>query len=303
MGISPDSLMYGRAEYVLPLGYSGLRLGFYYSNMKYNLGRDLAYLEGGGASQGAGISLSYPIVRSRSLNWFVDGGFDAKDVTQTIAQMDIAKDKVRYAHIGSSLQWLDVIGGYNVIALRGYQSFARVLDGMDQTYTDTIRSNTDVIYSKLEANVTRIQSFPLNFSLLLNGSALYTGNRLPSSEQFQVGGMGSVRGYSAGEFSGDSGVAATAELRIPIFGQNLAKYIQLAGFYDCGRLWITNAALNGEEAINGISLQGAGAGLRIAFAPYFQMKVDWAKSVGSQEPHEKSDRDNGIWYVQATLAF
>ena len=302
MGISPDSLTYGRAEYVLPLGYSGLRFGINYSYMKYNLGRDLAELDAGGSSQGAGLWLSYPIVRSRSMNWFVEGGFDAKDVAQSLFQQDIAKDKVRHAHIGTSLQWLDVIGGYNVISLKGYQSFAHILDGMDQTYTDTIRLNTDVIYSKLEASVTRIQSFPMNFSLLLTGSALYTGNRLPSSEQFQAGGVGSVRGYSAGEFSGDSGIAGTAELRIPILGPSLAQYVQLAGFYDCARLWVTNS-LPGEKPIDGVSLQGAGLGLRLAFAPYFQMKLDWAMSAGGQEPHEKSDKSNGIWYAQAILAF
>jgi hemolysin activation/secretion protein len=114
--------------------------------------------------------------------------------------------------------------------------------------------------------------------------------------------MGSVRGYAAGEFSGDSGVLGTAELRIPILGLKAAKYVQLAGFYDVGQIWISNP-LPAEKELDGISMQGAGVGLRIAYTPYFQMKVDWAKSVGGEKPYEESDRDNGVWYVQATLAF
>lgn len=302
MGISADSLMYGRAEYVLPLGYSGLRLGVFYNHLQYDMGSDLEDLNGGGESNGAGIWLRYPIIRSRTLNWFVDGGCEAKNVNQFLNDKTIGADKVRQAYLGTSLQWLDTIGGYNVIAVRGYQGFSHLLRGMDQTYTDTIRLNTEVVYNKVEAELTRIQSFPYNFSLLLRGAGVYSADRLPSSEQLHVGGMGSVRGYSAGEYSGDAGMVGTAELRIPILGQKAAKYVQLAGFYDAGKLWICSP-FPAEKELDGISVQGAGAGLRIAFPPYFKMKVDWARSVGSKKPYEEADRDNGIWYVQATLAF
>jgi hemolysin activation/secretion protein len=139
MGMTADSMSYGRAEYALPLGYSGLRLGFFYSHMQYNIGRDLAVLDAGGESDGVGIWLSYPIIRGRTLNWFVNGGFEAKDITQTLFSKTIGEDKVRHAYLGTSFRWLDTIGGFNAISLKGYQGFSHLLKGMDQTYTDTIR--------------------------------------------------------------------------------------------------------------------------------------------------------------------
>jgi hemolysin activation/secretion protein len=46
------------------------------------------------------------------------------------------------------------------------------------------------------------------------------GNALPSSEQFFLGGEGSVRGYSVGAASGDSGTTLSLELHHPITGQS-----------------------------------------------------------------------------------
>lgn len=48
-------------------------------------------------------------------------------------------------------------------------------------------------------------------------SLQHTGNdRLPSSEQFFIGGEGSVRGYPVGTFSGDRGHTAIFELHHPL---------------------------------------------------------------------------------------
>ena len=301
-GFSSEGLLYGRGEYVAPLGYSGLRFGVAYSYMKYNMGRELSILNAGGTSQGGSLWLNYPIIRSRNVNWYIEGGVDAKDVAQSLFNQEIAKDKIRQARIGTTVQWLDTLNGSNTIALKAYQGFAGILSGMDQNYTGTIRSNTDIIYNKIEADVSRVQAFPYNFYLLINGSGMYSAQRLPSSEQFHMGGMGSVRGYAAGEFSGDSGVVAQAELRIPILGASLAKYVQLAGFYDCGWLWVSKP-LVGERSLDGTRLQGAGAGLRFAYSPYLHVKVDWAQSFDSQPPRNIEDKNNGIWYFQATLSF
>jgi len=151
--------------------------------MEYNFGRDLAFLEGGGTSQGAGIWLNYPIIRSRSLNWFFEGGFDAKDVSQKLYQEVVAKDKVRYARIGTSLQWLDTIGGYNVIAIR----VTRALPAFSEHGSDLFGHDPpehDVVYSKVEADVTA-SSPSLQLSLLLNGTACTPATACPLRSSFR----------------------------------------------------------------------------------------------------------------------
>jgi hemolysin activation/secretion protein len=309
----PDSLFYGRLEYMYPLGYSGARMGINYTASQYKLGKDLAAIDGGGESKGGGIWLSYPLVRSRNFNWFLQGGFDVSNTYQIIFNERKFSDRTRYAYLGTTFQWVDVLEGSNTINIRGSQSFAKLFGGTNQSDTDTIRLNTDVIYSKLEGDVTRIQRLPYGFAMLLTGSGQWTGYRLPSGEQFHLGGAGSVRGYAQGERSGDSGVAATAEMRIPILGlQNLRWFgggkkvgdtLQWAAFYDYGKIWISDDVQWGEQAINSIDMQGAGAGLRFTYSPYVRFKVDYAKSVGGITPVRQEDKEDGVWYIQAAISF
>ena len=308
----PDKLLYGRAEYVIPLGYSGTRMGINYHYMNYKLVKDLEILNAGGESRGVGIWLSHPFYRSRNFNWFGEVGFDAKDVEQTLLSQTVGKDKVRYARIGTTLQWIDALKGSNTIGIRGYQGLASVLDGMNQSYTDTIRIKTDVVYTKVEVDFARIQSLPVDLSLLINAFGQFSGNRLPSSEMLSIGGAGTVRGFAESEFSGDSGYYATAELRIPIYGlrnfrwfgsgKTVGETLQLAAFYDCGEVKITDA-LASEASRNSIDIQGAGVGLRFTYSPYLRFKVDWAKAIGTQKPLDQNDKDSGVWYIQAALSY
>ncbi len=306
-----DGLFYGRVAYALPLGYSGTKLGLNYTYLKYKLGQELSVLDAGGESNAGGVSLSYPLIRSRKVNWFLQGGFNITDVSQKIAGNTSGKDRLRFASLGTTWQYLDSLEGSNTVSLRGYRSFEKILGGMDKGDPDTIRINSDVVYSKVELDLSRIQRLPAGFSLLLNGTGQWAGDRLPSSEEFHLGGAGTVRGYAQGERSGDKGYAVTAELRIPLlglqderwFGKPVGEMVQLAAFYDYGKVWITDAAQNGEQALDGIDMHGAGAGLRFNYSPWMRLKVDWAKSVGGQDPLDTSDKDNGIWLVQAVLSF
>lgn len=309
----PESLFYGRAEFSLPIGYSGARVGVNYSAMQYELIGDLKALKAGGKSDGGGVWFSYPIVRGRNWNWFFQTGFEGKNTTQEINKLDVGRDKVRHAYLGTSFHWVDVLEGSNQISVKGYQSFAKIFNGLDQGDDKTIRHKTDVIYSKLEIEASRIQRLPLGSSLLLQLNSQWSGDRLPSSEQIHLGGAGSVRGYAQGERAGDSGILGTAELRFPIpgvsdvrFGQKgktIGETFQFALFYDYGKAWISNAKLWGEQALDDSLLQGAGAGIRFTYSPYLRFKVDWAKSVGGLVPQRSSDVENGVWYVQAALSF
>lgn len=306
-----DGLFYGRAEYVLPLGYKGTRLGVFYTHLQYELGQSLASLDASGRSDGGGIWMNHPLMRSRNYNWFVEGGFDANDVTQKVAGQTSGKDNIRNAHLGTTFQWLDSFDGSNTVSARYYRGFAGVLGGTERGTADTIRINTEMAYNKVEGSLARIQRLPVGFSLLLNGHGQWSNDRLPSSEEFHLGGAGTVRGYAQGERSGDTGLAATAELRIPVlglqdkrwFGRTVGDTFQFAVFYDYGKVWITDAAQNGEQADDNLDMAGAGAGIRLAFTPYVRFKLDWAKSVGGTDPLDKSDKDSGIWTAQLILSF
>jgi hemolysin activation/secretion protein len=80
---------------------------------------------------------------------------------------------------------------------------------------------------------------------------------LPSSEQFQVGGDGSVRGYPVGLYTGDSGYAVDLELHHPLATALDGKGFGAKGFFfvDCGRVKPyrpPNSSLAEYEALTGV---------------------------------------------------
>lgn len=77
--------------------------------------------------------------------------------------------------------------------------------------------------------------------LILRGGVQLAGETLLSLERFSVGGVNTVRGYRENELVGDSGYAASLELRHPVwegvgFGET-RQQVQLALFFDAGGVW------------------------------------------------------------------
>ncbi|ACL03990.1 Polypeptide-transport-associated domain protein ShlB-type [Desulfatibacillum aliphaticivorans] len=308
-----DGLFYGRAEYSMALGSKGLRAGIHYEHLKYELGEELTILNFAGHVRQGGVFLSYPIIRSRYLNWNVQGGLTGKNVKNEIDDQMTGKDKLRYGHLGTSVQWLDTWGGSNFVSLTGYQNFPSVLGGMPEGYQNTVRFDTETVYSKLEVDAQRIQQIPFGgLVLMLYGHGQYSADRVPSSEQIFLGGAGSVRGYDQAEFSGDTGYYVTTELRIPIPGtRNLHWFgsrktvwetLQIAGFMDYGYASI-NDPYPSEMSEDNTDMCGAGAGLRFTYSPYVRFKLDWAKSIGGDTPKDRDVEDDGVWYVQVALQY
>ncbi len=79
-------------------------------------------------------------------------------------------------------------------------------------------------FTALRANAAWLERFTPRAQVLVRGGLQYSGNDLlPASEQFQLGGSASVRGYSEGLLSGRSGYVMSAELRYAL--QNPEEYL------------------------------------------------------------------------------
>lgn len=77
------------------------------------------------------------------------------------------------------------------------------------------------------------------FAFNVKGRAQYSNdNFMPSSDQFQIGGSGSVRGYSEGMLIGDSGISFMNEIKyaLPADG-NWLNNAEAFVFYDFGQVW------------------------------------------------------------------
>jgi hemolysin activation/secretion protein len=179
-------------------------------NLDVNLSQgDIKVVEGSfapldvtGASRELSFSLSKPLEVTSERLWTLYTRFARKNSTSEFGgalQQDVTLNALT---LGSSIQ-----------QQRGMQSWSA-----DMSLTQGVgRQPDDQKFLVLRSNLAWLNSFSADQQLLLRGALQYSGDALlPSSEQFQLGGSSSVRGYSEGLLSGRSGYLMSAEYRINV---------------------------------------------------------------------------------------
>jgi hemolysin activation/secretion protein len=110
--------------------------------------------------------------------------------------------------------------------------------------------------------------------LAMNGQ--YTNDMLVTGEQFGLGGMDSVRGFSEREVTAETGFRGSAEVYTPDFGGQTGiggARMRALSFVDWGGAYRVNPA-PGE--IHRQHIASAGLGVRFAHGTNFALRADWA---------------------------
>ena len=148
-------------------------------------------------------------------------------------------------------------------------------------------------FVKLNDGVTRIQFLPFKSLGIFKLNGQYSPNSLISSEQFQIGGASSVRGFDEGLVIGDIGYNLSLETITPVpflpkkitipyfphrsFDLPLKDRIKYALFYDQG---FAEAIHQGRSEHYTNFLQGVGFGLRIYLTKYLTASIDLGIPLG-----------------------
>ena len=187
-------------SYSAPVADNDLRfdISFNYGDMKLVDG-PFEVLDITGSSRELAVGLTQPFAVGLNRQWAAYGrvaarnsvsefsGFTQQDQDLVVVSMGVSGE----AHYGDYAWSID--NSINV--------GTRLLGG-EETYT------------YYRANATRIDSLSEGWQLITRGGLQYSPSELlPSGEQFQVGGLYSVRGYSEGLLSGRNGYFGSVELR------------------------------------------------------------------------------------------
>ncbi len=151
-------------------------------------------------------------------------------------------------------------------------------------YYDTEASHD--VYYKYEGNLTRLHDFGHGIIGQFRASGQMASDKtLPWIEQYQIGGISNVRGYSEGVLIGRSGFFLSGELITPIpfmpkkvgtekLGYvNLREMIKAAFFCDFGAVFPYKG--EGASVESSDFLASIGPGIRIRFNDEFSARVYW----------------------------
>ena len=234
-----------------------------------------------------GVGGLYPIIRSRQLNLSVNGGFEYYRSLVDTNTGRLNATHLRILRLGFEGNYRDDLDGFNVASVR----FSKGLGFLDASAPNDplmARAGSDPAFFKVQAEIARRQAIwsNNNFALGVLGSlsGQMTGDILPASEKFFLGGDRFGRGYFFGQVSGDRGIAASLELQLnvlvppggvgwnapsPEFDMSRALPLQFYAYFDYGRAW---NLLPSE--VPAITARSVGVGVRAGLLERLTIEVE-----------------------------
>lgn len=277
------------------LGSDGLRLHAYAGYAPGRPGEALEILEIETAASRFGLSLDYPVIRSRQFSLSTRAAFDWLDEDDEILGLTNTSDHLRVLRLFTEGEYHDELQGVT----RASAGFHVGIDAFGASTADDphpSRGDADGTFDKVTLEVSRLQGlFSGDFgsvNLFVEASAQYAPGALLADEEFRLGGYRLGRGYAPGEISGDRALAGGAEVQFngtidhsDAAGRFHLPY-QLYGFYDAGKVWDVTRTGSASAA-----LTSAGAGVRLYIADAIQGEIEVAKPL-TRDRGDRSGEDS-----------
>ena len=226
-------------------------------------------------------NLQFPLIRTRTDSLSTRAGFNYLDSHVTTFDQELYTDHLRNIDLGVTYNFADKWLGSNLInadlrqglPIAGYTSDTNI-----QT-AQTSRPGGHAVYTKLAAQVSRLQAIrgPLSVYGLLSGQ--YTPTALLASEQFTFGGSQLGRGYDVAEIIGDKGAAASVELRFDVAVGKILQGLQFYAYYDAGMIWNYNLVGGTPRKQSAVS---TGLGTRFFFTKWVTGNIMWTQPLTKQ---------------------
>lgn len=147
------------------------------------------------------------------------------------------------------------------------------------------------------------QSFWKDFAVNVKAKAQYSEQEfLPSSEQFQVGGVNSVRGYTEGMLVGDKGFAVMNELQYdlkPLIDADWVDGAKVFAFFDCGHAYASDS--NNQKNANRAFIYSTGVGARVGLFERFNANFTAAFPLKEHDYYDQDEDVEFLFFIQTRI--
>jgi hemolysin activation/secretion protein len=201
--------------------------------------------------------------------------------------------ETRISELNFTQEWLQR-SSQDVLAARS--QFSLGIGAFDATVNDSEPDSRFFLWRGQFLYLRRLNTATdnpvFNPTLLLRTDLQLAGDSLLSREQFSLGGQATVRGYRQDALLGDSGLFASAEVRLPVAHvPEVEGTLQIAPFIDFGKVW--NANGNNPEPQN---LMGIGVGLLWQMGDKFTARLDWGIPLVDIDSRKRTWQENGVYF-------
>lgn len=302
----PFTFYYLNPSYSIPLTGSGANLDLSYSfNYSKTLGSAYEAFDMASWTELASITYNQPLSRTRRFQAGMNVAFNFEQYKNLQQGATVSYDRLRVLSIGGSLDYTDSLKGRNTLNPTLNIGIPDILGGSSVFDPLCTRPGGGGRYFILTLNGQRIQPLLTDCMFVITASAQGTFNKIPTSVQYVVGGMGTVRGYAASIGIGDAGYCTNFEFYIPppFFKNRMFKpmqqtwgnILQFLAFIDHAGVY-TIKAVEGE--LPAAYLTSVGAGFRFYGPHNFSLSFD----AGFPVMHQYK-QFNSILYVRLNMNF
>jgi len=274
-------------NYKTPIDTRGTQLGMSFSRSDFKLGQDFKSFDITGSSVQGGLELTKELYLSESFQSMLKSGLDLKSIKKHTRGVRTANDQLRIPYLGLDFIENDA-WGTTTFSPRMDFGTEDFLGASSRNHPSAVRAGTGGSYIRYSQEMTRSLKMPWESYLRLHGEFQSASRTLPSSEQFQLGGESSIRGYPEGDYLADVGGFASVEWNFPMYlipktwvlpkERTLLRYqIQPYVFADMGG-GMLKKVLPGETDRK--TLWSMGGGFRVHVYRSVFLNMDWAKVMG-----------------------
>ena len=279
-------------SYAIPIDTYGTRACFDYTAFSMKLGKEYKRFDITGTTQIYTPHISGEIYLSEDFQAGVDTGIEIKSIKKKVAWKTTTNDQLRQPYVDFDLAKMDTIfgGGQTAFSPRFSFGTANFLGASSLNHPSESRPDTGGFFFRYEQTVKRIQKMFFDSYVSVRSQFQTASTTLPSSEQIQLGGANTVRGYPEGEYLADIGATLNVEwvfpcyiipkeIKLPYAKAPLREQLQPVIFMDMAGGKIKKLA-PGERPDR--FLMGVGGGLRFSFNRNLFLRLDWAERVGDR---------------------
>ncbi len=277
-------------SYQTPVGTYGTKLGLDAGYFQGLLGQQYKSLDVTNYTEFFDPNASFELYQSEDTQVHLRSGMQIKHINKKIAFAQVTNEDLRLPYLALDIIRMDPLGQTS-FSPEISTSMPGFLGGSRGDNSRSSRPGVDKFFTKYDQYISRNQVMPWGSYMQIRSQIQFASRTLPTSEQLQLGGESSVRGYPEGDFLADSGGDMEAEWYFPmygmpaswqLFGTRLKNDIEPFIFYDMGggRLIKVNS---GETRTRFLS--GTGAGVKIHLKKNMYLKLEWAVATGDDPIH------------------
>lgn len=290
-----DGLKYARASYQVQTGRG--KLGLAYAHLDYRLGKEFSSLQAHGTAKVASVFGSYPLLRSRNANHYLQWSFDDKRFDDRVDSTGVQtekKSRLLSLHLNGDQR--DLFGSESLSSYQLSVSLGRFEpQSAALRAADAASSRTEGSFGKLGFNLGHLQAVAANTYLFVALGGQFASKNLDASEKMALGGSSAVRAYPEGESQADQAYVLSVEARYNL-GQ-MAAYLpgqlQLVGFVDTGTARISKQPWTTGD--NRRTLSGGGFGVNWVVDRNFVVKAFYAHTIGSAQATSAPPSSSRFW--------